>query len=260
MGLNWCSICSASMDQGPDRPSSIHENEDKKDLRHVNIAKVEVIGICGPTCSGKTTLSSNLEKELKDRNINVEVVHGDDYHTDNGPDFDKHIQSILKELPEEFANRTKSTNHPLNVDYTRIMEEVSKYKTKLERSKQGGVVIVESFLLYYDEPVAKMCTRKIYIKPDDDKDSLLLRKWKRKYAEKCSLEEFKKYWDNCVWPQYLEFGTLEHMKVNRQNTIELTSNGNLPAKGSSGLAMNVEKVLEVLGVDPTVSNKLDGES
>jgi len=219
-----------------------------KDIIPIDLYKVEVIGICGPSCSGKTTLAKNLEEVLKKQNVPVETVHGDKFWTNNGPDFNEDVLSILKDLPPVFATRQKSTNHPDNIDIDKILSIVRDHKTKLESERRVGVVIVESFFLFHWESAARMCTQMIYLKPNDDEDQnvLLKRKWSRNYSKDCSLEDFRKYWDNCVWPLYQQYGSMENMKFNGQDVLVLDIYESFSNGAESKVCGNVTKILKKL--------------
>lgn len=137
---------------------------------------MKIIGICGGSCSGKSTLIENLEVKLK----NLTVVHFDDFF-------------VGKERLEgkEINNWEDPTLYRLD-DYEKALEQLSKGKdaeieANSRESRHEGIssrilkpadyVIVEGFLIFHTERARRYFDKKIYL--DIPEEEIIKRRYER---------------------------------------------------------------------------------
>ncbi|MDR0287489.1 MAG: AAA family ATPase [Clostridiales bacterium] len=124
--------------------------------------KPYVIGICGGTCSGKSTLADNLDK-IFSKKYNVFVFHMDDYYKEI---YIKTIAPITrKEYPEH--------NHPDAIDvdilYNDFMGAIS--------SIESDIVIIEGLFSFYFDQLREQLDLKVFV--DLKSDERMYRRIKR---------------------------------------------------------------------------------
>ena len=101
---------------------------------------VHVIGISGPSCSGKSTIATKL-KELFP---NLTIIHSDDYF--------KHY----KEFPK-FNEKWRHTEIPENIKDDELYKKLKKELTK------NKIIIIEGYLLYHFKNIVDLINTKIFI-------------------------------------------------------------------------------------------------
>jgi len=168
---------------------------------------VIVIGISGPSASGKSLLANTIVNELGSRE--VVVISEDSYYKDLG------------DMP--FEERIKiNYDHPNSLDHGLLREhllklqkgqtvEVPRYDhTKHERLKETKtvgkhhIVVLEGILLFVDPKLRKLMDICIFM--DTALDICLLRRLRRDIIErKRSLESVLEQYQNTVRPMYLQF-------------------------------------------------------
>ena len=189
-----------------------------------------LIGISGPSCSGKTTLS----RVLKDVLPNALVVHEDDfYKTDSAIPIKNGVQdwdcseSINLPLLVSTLRNYKDTgiiesnfrheeDNEMEVPELKDLQSViashhSSFKELLRRLEEGGngitsIVIVEGFLLYSEElkPVRDLMDVKIFLRVD-------YQTMKERRENRNGYTTIEGFWedppgyvDDVVWPNYVE--------------------------------------------------------
>jgi len=144
-----------------------------------------LIGICGRSCSGKSTVSKRLEELYKDfLHINQDSFFKkglDNYENPESLMMDKFIDSLkkLREGDSIYIPTWKDTEN------------------KLVSSKK--IIIVEGFLLFIDEEIVDLFDKKIFVDVSDE--ILLKRRIKRsadiydtfEYTKNVCIPESKKY-------------------------------------------------------------------
>ncbi|MDN3508163.1 MAG: uridine kinase [Simkaniaceae bacterium] len=164
-----------------------------------------VIGICGGTCSGKTTFSGLLESELGKRNINY--VNQDAFY------------KPLDDLSME-ERLLVNFDHPSSIDFDLILETVRrlksgkkgfipKYSFELNTRVDGGknisprpIILVDGHLIYSSAELAKEIDLKIYVDTDDD--LRMLRRVTRDLKFR-DLETITKMYTERVMPMYKRY-------------------------------------------------------
>ncbi len=99
----------------------------------------QVIGIGGVSCSGKTKVAKALQKKL---GPDVEILS-----------FDKYYIST-----EELADKSISWESPYHFRYNQYISDLKKLKNEL-----NGLVIVEGFLIFFDQKARDCFDKKIFI-------------------------------------------------------------------------------------------------
>ena len=118
--------------------------------------KTQVIGVCGMSCSGKSTVTSTLRASAAERGVYVPVLCLDDsYHEwmfNEPPSRGQRTDYVVPGAGS--GRRWKNWESPACVDYER-------FRTKLQATLRifyglAPFVIVEGFLLLEDEKVLSL--------------------------------------------------------------------------------------------------------
>ena len=149
-----------------------------------------IIGVCGATRSGKTTLCKNIIKYLN--SDEKKIIHLDNYFS--------------LELLWEHKNNWEI---PEVIDWDDLIEDIEKPKYIINYMKQK-FIIVEGFLLF-KQPLCYKFDKSIFISIAKDEAK------KRRMETKPVPEE---YYENRVWPNYLKNNYhLAKMKMNREKML-----------------------------------------
>lgn len=140
--------------------------------------KPYVIGICGGTCSGKSTITRNLEKILGEKNT-VSVINMDDYYN-----WSK-IRTIAPITRIEYPEH----NHPDAVDIDKLNKE---FAAAVSDGNNDIVLIEGIFSLYFDQLREKF-DLKIFV--DLKSDERLYRRIKRMMKDGNLDEVARRYLD-----------------------------------------------------------------
>ncbi|KAI8883629.1 P-loop containing nucleoside triphosphate hydrolase protein [Backusella circina FSU 941] len=199
--------------------------------------RVHTIGVSGPSCSGKTTLSLILKKTLK----NVIVISQDAYFK---PD---------DQIPLDETTGLANWDCPgaidfdaLNLDISRIRDEVEqdvpleafskiKYDGSVEITQDqlhslrehlhildhDIFIIVEGFMLFYNKTTCSLLDYKFFVTAS--KDVLEKRRLNRKgYETKQGFwVDPPNYFNTIVWPQYIKWNSDLLDKDRRDPTIKV---------------------------------------
>lgn len=141
--------------------------------------KSYVIGICGGTCSGKTTLARNLHERLKDHSL---YISQDSYYKDQS----HKTESQIKE---------HNFDHPDSIDFDLLYQNirdlqdnkeitVPEYCFKTHSRLDGGLnlepaklIIIEGILIFTNEKLRNLLDYRVYV--DVDADIRLIRRINR---------------------------------------------------------------------------------
>lgn len=181
-----------------------------------------VIGICGVTCGGKTTLATQLNNVLP----NSTVISQDDYFLDvNDP-----RQTVIPELNHInfelltsldmakmhsdictiLANRRNNLKKALELKKN-FASDLDIEKVVLERVAEANlrILILEGFSIFNYKPVESLCDLKYYVTLS--KAQCKARRKKRVYEP----PDCPGYFEKCVWPEYLKL--YEDVRKNVEN-------------------------------------------
>ncbi len=146
-----------------------------------------VIGVCGRSCSGKSTIIKELEERYRGKVLHIIQdkffkVNSDNWESPNSLRLDRLIYSIKK------LKSGKSTHIP-NHGWTEVFDR---------EVKPQKVIIVEGYLLFVNEELSSLFDKKIWIDVSDT--NLLYRRTKRDgtgkhidYTMNIVIPESKKY-------------------------------------------------------------------
>ena|SRR3990167_7480612 len=166
-----------------------------------------IIGISGPSASGKSLLANTIVKELG--SDQVVVISEDSYYKDLG------------NMP--FEERTKiNYDHPDAFDHTLLCEhllQLQQGKTvliprydhtehkRIKKTKSIGkhrIIVLEGILLFVEEKLRNIMDIRIFM--DTPLDICLLRRLRRDIIErKRSLESVLTQYEKTVRPMYFQF-------------------------------------------------------
>ncbi|GEM_PF-497391 len=163
-----------------------------------------LIGIAGPSCSGKTSLARNLCSALLPRGrtllFSLDAYYHDLRHLPSGA-----IQRHNFDSPD-------SLDHPLLVDHLAKLKEGKAVRRPIYRYGEhkrvgqetvhpGDFVVVEGLYALYWEEVRALYSLKIYL--DLSEESALKRRLNRDHRERGATEEFTRFqFHHHVMPWY----------------------------------------------------------
>jgi uridine kinase len=166
-----------------------------------------VIGICGGTGSGKTTITNRLSRELADSG--VLVLQQDHYYKD------------LSHLPLEERSQ-RNFDHPNALDTQLFIEHVKKLKEghsierpvydftqhqrvhETARLESQPVILVDGILIFENEALRNLMDIKIFV--DTDADLRFIRRLVRDIRDRGrTLESVVEQYQKTVRPMHLEF-------------------------------------------------------
>ena len=166
-----------------------------------------VIGICGGTGSGKTTITNRLSRELADSG--VLVLQQDHYYKD------------LSHLPLEERSQ-RNFDHPDALDTDLFIEHVKKLKDgksierpvydftqhrrvhETARLESQPAILVEGILIFENEALRNLMDIKIFV--DTDADLRFIRRLVRDIRDRGrTLESVVEQYQRTVRPMHLEF-------------------------------------------------------
>ena len=165
-----------------------------------------VIGICGGTGSGKSTITDAIQSEVKDK---ITIIPQDSYYKNFG------------HLPFEERNKI-NFDHPNTLDNELLIEHIHQLKnnqtiqmpvydfkthSRLERTitkKPTKLIIIEGILIFENVELRNMMDIKIFV--DTDADIRILRRIQRDISERG--RDFQSVVDqylSTVRPMHIEF-------------------------------------------------------
>lgn len=169
--------------------------------------QVIIIGIAGPSASGKSLLANTIVNELGSEQ--VVVISEDAYYRDNS------------HLP--FEERAKvNYDHPEAFDHSLLCEHLRKLQqgesvdipiyshskhirlTETRRIGQHAIIVLEGILLFVDKPLRELMDIRIFM--STPLDVCLTRRLKRDVVERHrSFESVVHQYEMTVRPMYLQF-------------------------------------------------------
>jgi len=156
----------------------------------LNSGRVVVVGVGGPSRSGKSTLAKALAKAYKERGIVVSVVRQDQFNVCAG----------MYHLPGGGTEAMYET--PCSLKWDQLAEALTKAIESV-KSKPGappGLVIVEGFLLYWVAELNRVFDVRLFLRASRDE---VLRR--RQAATKLH----PSFLEHVFWPSHLAYGQPE---------------------------------------------------
>lgn len=175
-----------------------------------------IVGICGVTCGGKTTLATKLNKVLP----NSKVISQDDYFLPLDdprqvriPELNHYNFEVMTSLDMEqmykdivdILKTARTDKHELLIPtagksqtFYKTIIELEKLAHDKVKETNTNVLIVEGFSIFNYKPIEALCDLKYYLTLE--KNECELRRAKRVYEP----PDCPGYFELCVWPEYLK--------------------------------------------------------
>lgn len=169
--------------------------------------KIIIIGIAGPSASGKSLLANTISKELG--SSRVAVISEDCYYND------------LRDMDYEERNKV-NFDHPDSLDHNLLLEhlkilrrgesvEVPQYDfnqhartAKTMPIENHWIIVLEGILLFADPLLREQMDMRIFM--DSSLDTCLIRRLRRDIEERGrSVESVLNAYETQVRPMYLQF-------------------------------------------------------
>ncbi len=166
-----------------------------------------IIGISGPSASGKSLLANTIVNELG--SDQVAVLHEDSYYKD------------LSDMP--YAQRTNvNFDHPESLDHDLLHNQLIALQngqtvkvpcydfnkhirsTKIRTVGQHRIIVIEGILLFFEKELRELMDIRIFM--DTPLDVCLLRRLHRDIVERSrTLESVVQQYEKTVRPMYMQF-------------------------------------------------------
>lgn len=147
--------------------------------------KYLIVGISGASCSGKTSVTTRLQKKFKDSHI----IRQDDYFLLQ--DDPRH--TLIPELNHFNWEILSSLDMPkMHSDLLKLINS-----NECRRDNDKKLLLVEGFSIFNYKPVAELCNYKYFI---DISRELC---WSRRRVRCYDPPDVPGYFDKVVWPEYL---------------------------------------------------------
>ncbi|XP_076620746.1 nicotinamide riboside kinase [Colletes latitarsis] len=149
-----------------------------------------IIGISGATCSGKTYLTNQLHKELK----NSVIIQQDNYFL---PIDDPRHTKVPKLKCLNWEILTSIDMDKMRSDILKLIES-SPSKETVAKTNDKNVLIIEGFLLFKCEVISNLCDQKYFLTVTKKQC------WMRRKDRSYNPPDVPGYFENVVWPEYLK--------------------------------------------------------
>ncbi|CAH1998583.1 unnamed protein product [Acanthoscelides obtectus] len=171
--------------------------------------KYFIIGICGVTCGGKTTVATQLHKSIP----NSKLFTVDDYFLDpsdtrhtwipelNHINFDILSSLDLEQMHKDvlsYIGNSKSLKNGVKRDSLNKMnmKHVQTFIHKRVSEVKIKIIIVEGFCLFNYKPLEDLCDVKYYFLLDKEEC------FKRRIMRVYDPPDCPGYFEQCVWPEH----------------------------------------------------------
>ncbi|CAH6719028.1 nicotinamide riboside kinase [[Candida] jaroonii] len=199
-----------------------------------NKKKLILVAIGGPSSSGKTTITKNLVKLF----TSCKIVHQDDFYkpddeipldpTTNEQNWDHpdaidfhKLKNFIKKIRKYGSSEVNEKFDTLEPDIKIKLseEEINHLKKLVDKFENYDLVIVDGFMLFHDEELARLFDLKLFYYADYE--TLKTRRSKRKgYSTVAGFwVDPPNYFDDYVWPAYEKFH--KHLFVDEDVSGEL---------------------------------------
>lgn len=151
---------------------------------------VTVIGVCGPSASGKTELSNRLNIHFK---APYEVISMDRFQDCNSA---FHEAKTNEQLASELNHEKYGINweHPTLYSAPALLQYLERLFTK-HKKDDHCFIFIEGFLLYYYEELLPLFDIKIFM---DGSTEVFMQRRITRERNSCD----KEYWEELVWPEF----------------------------------------------------------
>lgn len=166
-----------------------------------------IIGISGPSASGKTLLAKNLLKELGSNEVTV--ISEDSYYKNQS-----HL--TLQERSKTNYDHPNAFDHELMIDHLGLLQkgidvniptyDFSKHSrlTETRHIPKHRIIILEGILLLVEEKLRELMDIRIFV--DTPLDICLIRRMKRDIQQRGrSLDSVLEQYHTTVRPMYFQF-------------------------------------------------------
>ena len=214
-----------------------------------------ILGIVGPSASGKSSVVAALHRALGAR---ISVVACDDSYKPAArcPVVDLHaLPWPLGRTPDAFVRRgCADMNHPDAIEWRDVAANL--FRADAQSDAGDCVVIVEGLLLASDHSgaarVRELCDVFVVlgVPPDDAaaQEACWRRKWTREHLGKQSYRtrgvdaaDYRCYWERYVWPRWIEHGA-----ESTAMTEIATATSTLQLRATDAPAQSVARLVEWL--------------
>lgn len=144
-----------------------------------------IIGIGGASRSGKSRLAKKIKSLRQDQNVNI--IRQDDF--------------VFEEEDIPKTQGVTDWEHPSSIDFQRMAKAIDL------STKQFEIIIVEGFLIYFDEKITDKMDYKIFLEIDES--NFLKRKLEDRRWGKTPMFYIKH-----IWKSYLKFGQVNPETMN----------------------------------------------
>ncbi len=168
-----------------------------------------LIGIAGPSASGKTTVANEIVKRVTNSGNKITIIKHDNYYRDQSDiSFEKRIKTNY-DHPNAFETKLliehiKTLQKGLTITMPTYDYENHTRSEKTEKVKSNDVIIVEGILTLENEELRNLFDLRIYV--DTDADECLMRRIQRDTNERGrDLEAVLTQYRNTVKPMLIQF-------------------------------------------------------
>lgn len=186
----------------------------------LNCMRLLIVGVGGPSSSGKTTICNSLQITLP----HCTLIHLDDFYLPdseipidskhnlenwdcpeaiNWTKFKKHIDEIRKSNGNVLPVDSKELDSSLKLSEDEIDDVRGLLDTKFVNLKSTHVVLIDGFMLYHDTVISDLFDVKLYFRAPYS----MLKARREARAGYATEEGFwvdpPGYFDKIVWPQYV---------------------------------------------------------
>ena len=143
-----------------------------------------VIGVCGQSCSGKTTackqIKSTINKITKNAPGMVVVIHQDSYYKGGNKDTNYDIPDAVGF--EEMYNDILAIKGRKEINSPRYDFKTHSRKPETKKKGPALVIIIEGILIFSQEKIRELCNLKIFVMADSV--NMFARRLKRDTTER----------------------------------------------------------------------------
>lgn len=171
------------------------------------MSEVIIVGISGPSASGKSVLANTILKELG--TTRVTVIPEDSYYNDLSHLTLEERAHVNYDHPDAFDHKLLAEHLKTLVkgkDIQMPVYDFSKH-TRSEQTKaiqSPRIIVLEGILLFYEKKLRELMDIRIFV--DTPLDVCLIRRMKRDILDRGrSLESVISQYENTVRPMYHQF-------------------------------------------------------
>lgn len=126
-----------------------------------NIVKPYIIGVCGGSCSGKTTIASRIVTQLTENNDHAVVVSQDSYYI--GGDADTNYDTIESIDFNLMVKHLKELSNGNEINVPTYDFSIHQRTKEIIRLAPAPIIIIEGILIFTNELIRKLCDLKIFV-------------------------------------------------------------------------------------------------